>query len=65
MVTKCPEVPSSILVPRDTWESPAAYDEMAARLAGLFQTNFKSYEEGVTQSVVEAGPRLPVGAATH
>ena len=65
MVMKCPAVPSSILVPRDTWKSPAAYDEMAARLAGLFQTNFKSYEEGLTKAVVEAGPRLPAGAAMH
>ena len=65
MVTECPEVPSSILVPRDTWKSPTAYDEMAAHLAGLFQANFKTYEEGVNQAVVEAGPNLSASAATH
>ncbi len=35
----CPEVPSEILHPRETWEDKAAYDQKAAYLKGLFAEN--------------------------
>ncbi|MCA9679845.1 MAG: phosphoenolpyruvate carboxykinase (ATP) [Kofleriaceae bacterium] len=56
--TTCPEVPSEILVPRNTWKDQAAYDEKARRVATLFRDNFKKYESGVTDEVRAAGPRL-------
>ena len=52
-----PDVPATILKPRDTWADKAAYDAQAARLAGLFQKNFEKYAAGVPQSVRDAGPR--------
>jgi phosphoenolpyruvate carboxykinase (ATP) len=57
MVTTCTGVPSEVLVPRNTWKDPAAYDATAAKLAGLFQASFKAYEAGVSKEVREAGPR--------
>jgi phosphoenolpyruvate carboxykinase (ATP) len=57
VVTECPEVPADILIPKRTWMDPAAYDRTAQKLAGLFQQNFKSYSEGVTEEVRNAGPR--------
>src|SRR5690606_9378341 len=35
-----PQVPDSILIPRETWKHPDAYDAAAAKLATLFQENF-------------------------
>lgn len=57
VVTACPEVPSEILIPRNTWKDSAAYDATARKLAGLFRTNFTKYQDGVSVEVREAGPQ--------
>jgi len=49
-------VPSTILDPRSTWADGAAYDAMAARLAGMFVDNFAQYADGVSEAVAAAGP---------
>ncbi|MDX1500726.1 MAG: phosphoenolpyruvate carboxykinase (ATP) [Thermoanaerobaculia bacterium] len=49
-------VPPEILTPRDTWADAAAYDEKAARLAGMFRENFARYAEGTPDAVRAAGP---------
>jgi phosphoenolpyruvate carboxykinase (ATP) len=54
--TSCPDVPSDVLKPRNTWADGAAYDEQAARLARMFVENFKLFEQGVTADVLAAGP---------
>jgi phosphoenolpyruvate carboxykinase (ATP) len=51
-----PEVPPGILDPRGTWSEPGAYDDAARRLAGMFQENFRKYEDGVPAEVKAAGP---------
>ena len=60
MVTQCPDVPSEILVPRNTWSNPDAYDQAAQKLAQLFRENFESYATDVSQSVLDAGPTISV-----
>ncbi len=57
MVTSCPDVPSEMLIPRNTWQDQAAYDDAARSLAGLFRDNFAAYAEGVREEVLSAGPR--------
>ncbi|MFQ5690784.1 MAG: phosphoenolpyruvate carboxykinase (ATP) [Gemmatimonadota bacterium] len=57
-VTRVPGVPEGILVPRNTWADPSAYDETAARLAGLFRENFRLYEDCCSAEVTAAGPRV-------
>ena len=52
----CPGVPSGVLTPRATWADGAAYDAQAAKLAGMFVENFKTFEQGVTAEVLAAGP---------
>jgi len=56
VVSQCEGVPSEILLPRNTWADPAAFDATAAKLAGLFRQNFTTYEQGVTAEVRAAAP---------
>ncbi len=56
VVTECPGVPNEILIPKNTWTNPAAFDATAKKLAGLFRENFQTYESGVSAEVIQAGP---------
>ena len=51
-----PDVPSSVLEPRDTWSDEAAYDLQAKKLAGMFRTNFEKFG-GASDSIKNAGPK--------
>jgi phosphoenolpyruvate carboxykinase (ATP) len=53
----CPDVPSEVLKPRNTWANGAEYDAQATKLAKMFVDNFKAFESGVTSAVIAAGPR--------
>lgn len=53
----CPEVPSEVLNPKNTWKDKDRYDVMAQKLAKMFQDNFKQFAEDVTEDVRTAGPR--------
>ena len=57
VMTHCPNVPSEILIPKNTWSDKAAFEATAKKLAGLFRENFKTYEDGVSDAVKNAGPR--------
>lgn len=54
--TSCPDVPNTVLLPRDTWTDTAAYDEQASKLAQLFRKNFEQFTLP-TDDVRNAGPR--------
>lgn len=54
---ECPHVPSDILIPKHTWEDPAAFDETANQLVKLFVENFKTYADGVSDEVRSASPK--------
>ncbi len=58
IITEVPGVPREVLLPRNTWEDPCAYDDTASRLAGLFQDNFKRFTGEVPPEVRAAGPVL-------
>jgi phosphoenolpyruvate carboxykinase (ATP) len=51
-----PGVPDEVLVPRNNWPDPAAYDAAARKLAGMFHDNFAKYADGVTAEIRDAGP---------
>lgn len=53
----CPDVPNSILNPRDTWPNEAAYDERAKDLAERFKNNFAPFAAEAGEKVVNAGPK--------
>ena len=53
----CPNVPSEIMNPRDTWEDKAAYDAQAKKLAKMFQNNFTKKYPNMPKNIAEAGPK--------
>jgi phosphoenolpyruvate carboxykinase (ATP) len=56
--TECPNVPTDVLNPRNTWTDKDAYDGKAKFLAGLFIKNFEKYKDGVTAEVLAAAPKI-------
>ncbi|MAT14652.1 MAG: phosphoenolpyruvate carboxykinase (ATP) [Planctomyces sp.] len=57
-VVEVPNVPNSILIPRNTWKDTAAYDKTAAKLATAFNRNFEKYADGVSKEVLAAAPKV-------
>jgi phosphoenolpyruvate carboxykinase (ATP) len=53
----CPEVPTEVLTPRNTWKDKESYDRKARELARLFNDNFKKYEAGVVEAVRTVAPK--------
>jgi phosphoenolpyruvate carboxykinase (ATP) len=56
--TACPGLPPELLQPRNTWKDPRSYDEAARKLAFLFMENFRKYEDGASEEIRGAGPRV-------
>ncbi len=53
----CPNVPTEVLNPRNTWEDKSAYDEKANMLANKFTDNFEQYADGCSENICNAGPK--------
>lgn len=56
--TTCPDVPADILIPKNTWNDPAAYDEKAKLLASMFAKNFEQFASKCSEEVTKAGPKI-------
>lgn len=55
---ECPDVPTEVLTPRNTWNDKEAYDVKAKYLASLFIRNFEKYADGVSAEVLAAAPKV-------
>ncbi len=53
----CPEVPSEILSPRETWKNDEGYYAKANELADEFNVNFKKYEEFANEEIMSGAPK--------
>jgi len=56
--TTCPEVPSEILNPRNTWKDKEAYDAKANDLAKSFVKNFEQYASRASKEILTAAPKV-------
>lgn len=54
---ECPDVPSEVLNPRNTWKDKEAYDKKARELVSRFNDNFHQFETDVPADVKNAGPK--------
>jgi phosphoenolpyruvate carboxykinase (ATP) len=57
MPVSCPNVPTEVLNPRNTWSNAAEYDQKANHLAGLFTKNFEYFEAGANEEIKTAAPK--------
>ena len=55
--TSCPDVPSELLLPRNTWADKDQYDATKEKLISLFTDNFKQFESKVNEEILAAGPK--------
>lgn len=53
----CPEVPEEVLFPEMAWANKEEYWQKYDSLAARFIDNFKSFEDGCSQDVIDAGPK--------
>jgi phosphoenolpyruvate carboxykinase (ATP) len=56
--TSCPNVPSEILNPRNTWKDKEEYDKVANHLAQLFIDNFKQFASVASEEMKSALPTV-------
>jgi phosphoenolpyruvate carboxykinase (ATP) len=52
----CPNVPSAVLNPKETWEDKEAYDLKAKSLAKSFIDNFKKFESYADKEILNGAP---------
>ena len=52
----CPNVPSEVLNPRETWKNKVAYDIQAKELAVSFKENFAKFEEFANDEILAGAP---------
>ena len=57
--TECPDVPSEILDPKNTWIDKDSYDLSAKKLSQMFVDNFKKFS-GMSPEIKNAGPILKI-----
>jgi len=62
MPVSCPDVPTEILSPRNTWDDTEAYDAKTAELAEAFVKNFDQFSSYASEEIMAAAPRISVGA---
>jgi phosphoenolpyruvate carboxykinase (ATP) len=57
MPNSCPNVPSELLNPKNTWENKNDYDLKAKELANAFNQNFKQFADNASEEILEAAPK--------
>jgi phosphoenolpyruvate carboxykinase (ATP) len=58
MPKTCPNVPSEILNPRNSWKNKEEYDTKANELAVAFNKNFEKFAAKAEKEILEAAPKV-------
>jgi phosphoenolpyruvate carboxykinase (ATP) len=58
MPPTCPEVPTEMLHPRNTWKEKEAYDRKANELAKKFVANFERFSDFASEEILSAAPKM-------
>ncbi len=53
----CPDVPSELLSPRETWKDDIAFYQKANELADAFNANFEKYKEFANEEIMSGAPK--------
>ncbi|MDB9961100.1 phosphoenolpyruvate carboxykinase (ATP) [Oceanihabitans sp.] len=54
----CPNVPTSVLSPRSTWNNDDGYYKTAYKLSESFRANFKQFEAFANQEILNGAPKI-------
>ena len=54
---ECPNVPTTVLSPRATWNNDDAYYKTAFKLSNAFRENFKKFEAYANEEIRRGGPQ--------
>jgi len=58
MPTSCPDVPSELLIPENTWADKNEYTKKAYELAAMFVKNFEKYASQANEEILNAAPKV-------
>jgi phosphoenolpyruvate carboxykinase (ATP) len=58
MPATCPNVPTDVLSPKNTWSDKNKYDQKAYHLAEQFVKNFEQFAEFANEEIMAAAPKL-------
>ena len=58
MPKSCPNVPTEILDPMNTWENKSAYISKSIQLAHSFHLNFEKFANQASETIIEGGPLI-------
>ena len=58
MPVVCPNVPSDVLNPKNTWKDKNAYDTKAYHLAEQFVKNFDQFADSANDEILAAAPKM-------
>jgi phosphoenolpyruvate carboxykinase (ATP) len=54
----CPNVPTEMLNPMNTWINKSAYISKAIHLAHFFHLNFEKFANEASEHIIEGGPLI-------
>ena len=62
MPNECPDVPTEVLNPKNTWADKEAYDKEANKLAVKFNKNFEKFEAYANEEIMAGAPKASINA---
>lgn len=62
MPTSCPNVPTEVLNPINTWDDKNAYEEKANDLANKFNANFEKFADFANDEIMAGAPKATTNA---